>query len=84
MTDCLLGVQSRERLAASAILLIMPARRKICPLSSMDRVPDFESVGCAFESHRGYSKSKGIAWALSNPLGNLERKSHAMTHLVTW
>ena len=79
-----MGYNQEQRLAASAILLIMPARRKICPLSSMDRVPDFESVGCAFESHRGYSKSKGIAWALSNPLSNLERKSHAMTHLVIW
>ena len=25
----------------------------IRPRSSMDRAPDFESVGCAFESHRG-------------------------------
>ena len=24
-----------------------------CPCSSMDRAPDFESVGCAFESRRG-------------------------------
>ena len=29
--------------------IIIPAR----PRSSMDRVPDFESVGCAFESRRG-------------------------------
>ena len=50
----------------------------------MDRVPDFESVGCAFESHRGYLKSKGIAWALSNPSVTFERKSRRMTNLVTW
>ncbi len=29
---------------------------QICPSSSMDRAPDFESVGCGFESRLGHQR----------------------------
>ena len=32
-----------------------------CPRSSMDRVPDFESVGCGFDSRRGHVYARSFS-----------------------